>query len=222
MTDINSDSIGDDIVGITISEFGRKAQENGSFGTDHGEVAPVFVFGKPIKSGISGVNVDLSEANQENNYQIETVQFDYRQAIATLMQDFLAADDNNINNTFVENTTNASFVDSKIENLIKSSHVVPDSCLNQGLGLDENINKNWLVFPNPFSKFINIESLAGFNQDVFYQITNQFGQIIFTGKLNFENNRAKLNLSSLNTGIYVLTVKTKQESQSYKILKRDI
>ena len=52
------------------------------------------------------------------------------------MQDFLAADDNNINNTFVENTTNASFVDSKIENLIKSSHVVPDSCLNQCLGLD--------------------------------------------------------------------------------------
>jgi uncharacterized protein (DUF1501 family) len=222
MTDINSDSIGDDIVGITISEFGRKAQENGSFGTDHGEVAPVFIFGKPIKSGISGVNVDLSEANQENNYQIETVQFDYRQAIATLMQDFLAADDNDINNTFLENTTNASFVDSKIENLIKSSHIVPDSCLNQPLGLDENINKNWLVFPNPFSKFINIESLAGFNQDVFYQITNQFGQIIFTGKLNFENNRAKLNLSSLNTGIYVLTVKTKQESQSYKILKRDI
>jgi hypothetical protein len=26
----------------------------------------------------------------------------------------------------------------------------------------------------------------------------------------------------LNTGIYVLTIKTKQESQSYKILKRDI
>ena len=44
MTDINSDSIGDDIVGITISEFGRKAQENGSFGTDHGGVAPVFVW----------------------------------------------------------------------------------------------------------------------------------------------------------------------------------
>ena len=54
----------------------------------HGEVAPVFVFGKPVKSGISGINVDLSEASDENNYQIETVQFDYRQAIATLMQDF--------------------------------------------------------------------------------------------------------------------------------------
>ena len=66
----------------------KSSKENGSFGTDHGEVAPVFVFGKPVKSGISGINVDLSEASDENNYQIETVQFDYRQAIATLMQDF--------------------------------------------------------------------------------------------------------------------------------------
>ncbi|GIR57666.1 MAG: hypothetical protein CM15mP65_02470 [Crocinitomicaceae bacterium] len=42
-------------MGITISEFGRKAKENGSLGTDHGEVAPVFVFGKPIMGGISGL-----------------------------------------------------------------------------------------------------------------------------------------------------------------------
>jgi len=223
MTDINSDSIGDDIVGITISEFGRKAQENGSFGTDHGEVAPVFVFGKPVKSGISGINVDLNEASDENNYQIETVQFDYRQAIATLMQDFLAADDNDINNTFLENTTNASFVDSKIEDLLKSSYIVPESCLNQSLGLNDNNKDNWLVFPNPFKEFINIKSLQqGYNQDASYQITNQFGQIIFSGNLKFDNNKTKLNLSHLNIGVYILTIKTNQETQNYKILKKDI
>ena len=48
----------------------------------------LFLFGKPVKSGISGINVDLSEASDENNYQIETVQFDYRQAIATLWDFF--------------------------------------------------------------------------------------------------------------------------------------
>ena len=57
---------------------------------DHGVFTTMWIFGKPVKSGISGINVDLSEASDENNYQIETVQFDYRQAIATLMQDFLA------------------------------------------------------------------------------------------------------------------------------------
>ena len=45
MTDLNSDNLADDVLGITFSEFGRKAKENGSLGTDHGEVAPMFAFG---------------------------------------------------------------------------------------------------------------------------------------------------------------------------------
>ena len=83
MQDINADSIGNDIV-LTFSEFGRKAKENGSLGTDHGEVAPMFVFGNPVRSGISGINVDLSEATSDNNFQVESVQFDYRTTFATL------------------------------------------------------------------------------------------------------------------------------------------
>ena len=56
VADINSDSIGDDIIGLTFSEFGRKAIQNGNNGTDHGEIAPMFVFGKPVEGRISGVN----------------------------------------------------------------------------------------------------------------------------------------------------------------------
>ena len=103
MRDLNSDSLGEDVVGITISEFGRKAKENASLGTDHGKVAPVFIFGKPVQSGISGVNVDLNEANEDNDFQIDSVQFDYRQSLATLMQDFLGSDSASINSTFVDN-----------------------------------------------------------------------------------------------------------------------
>ena len=36
MADINADSIGDDVVGLTFSEFGRKAKQNGNLGTDPG------------------------------------------------------------------------------------------------------------------------------------------------------------------------------------------
>ena len=77
--DLDSQSLSDDVVGLTFSEFGRKAKENGNFGTDHGEIAPMFVFGKPVNGGVSGNNVDLSEATSDNNFQLETVQFDYRQ-----------------------------------------------------------------------------------------------------------------------------------------------
>ena len=137
MSDVNSDSIGDDIVGLTVSEFGRKAQENGSNGTDHGEVAPAFVFGKPINSGVSGVNVDFSEATASNNFQIESVQFDYRQTLATIMQDFLGSNTNNINNTFVDNFNNDSFAEQKIQNLVKTDYAVQEDCLDQSLSIED-------------------------------------------------------------------------------------
>ena len=44
---------------------------------------PMFVFGKPVQGGVSGIT-DLSEATSDNNFQIETVQHDYRETFSTL------------------------------------------------------------------------------------------------------------------------------------------
>ena len=220
MTDINSDSIGQDVVGITFSEFGRKAKENGSLGTDHGQVAPVIVFGSPIKSGVSGVNVDLNEATASNNFQIETVQFDYRQAIATLMQDFLATNDLNIDNTFVNNTSDTSFSDAKIQDLIKTPYVVPEECLEGNIGTENFEIKDWVVYPNPFRDQITIQYLNSENlQQTTYQITSQSGLMIRKGILQLTKNSKKLNLSSLNSGLYILTIKTTTKQISFKLLK---
>jgi uncharacterized protein (DUF1501 family) len=41
----------EDIVLVTMSEFGRTAQENGSNGTDHGHGSVMFVLGGPVKGG---------------------------------------------------------------------------------------------------------------------------------------------------------------------------
>ena len=115
VADINSDSIGDDVMGLTFSEFGRKAKQNGNLGTDHGEIAPMFVFGKPVQGGVSGINVDLTEASSNNNWQIKTVQHDYRQVFATLMQDFLGAENAIVDNAFFDQTNNESFESNNAE-----------------------------------------------------------------------------------------------------------
>jgi uncharacterized protein (DUF1501 family) len=41
----------DDIVLVTMSEFGRTAQENGDSGTDHGHGSLIFVMGGPVRGG---------------------------------------------------------------------------------------------------------------------------------------------------------------------------
>jgi uncharacterized protein (DUF1501 family) len=41
----------DDVVLLTMSEFGRTARENGSRGTDHGHGNAMLVFGNSVKGG---------------------------------------------------------------------------------------------------------------------------------------------------------------------------
>ena len=41
----------EDVVLITLSEFGRTAQENGNRGTDHGHANAIFVVGGPVQGG---------------------------------------------------------------------------------------------------------------------------------------------------------------------------
>ncbi|MEP6788800.1 MAG: DUF1501 domain-containing protein, partial [Acidobacteriota bacterium] len=41
----------DDVVVLTMSEFGRTARENGGRGTDHGHANTMFVLGNSIKGG---------------------------------------------------------------------------------------------------------------------------------------------------------------------------
>lgn len=219
MRDLNSDSLAEDVVGITISEFGRKAKENGSLGTDHGKVAPVFIFGKPVQSGISGVNVDLNEATEDNGYQIDSVQFDYRQSLATLMQDFLGSNSASINSTFVDNLTNESFAEQKIQEILKADYIVPETCYNQSLGVQNIDNKDWLIYPNPFKRHFNVKtSMNNASQSTSFVLTNQFGQTVYRGHLKFINGAARVDVPSLNTGVYILTLKNSYKSQSFKLL----
>ena len=59
---------------MTYSEFGRRANENGSRGTDHGMAAPHFLLGGSIRGGIYGGSLDFSNLNNNNL----AFQVDYR------------------------------------------------------------------------------------------------------------------------------------------------
>jgi uncharacterized protein (DUF1501 family) len=87
--DLEGLGIADQVVACTFSEFGRCAKENGSFGTDHGTLAPMFMFGKNIRPRVHGTNVNLDDLTADN--QLKNKQFDYRQVFATLLQDWLGA-----------------------------------------------------------------------------------------------------------------------------------
>jgi len=86
MQDLKLLGVADRVVVMTFSEFGRRVEQNGSAGTDHGTAAPLFVIGSNVKGGIIGENPDLNDL--DNNVDLK-YQFDFRQVYATLLQDQL-------------------------------------------------------------------------------------------------------------------------------------
>lgn len=86
--DITAHGNADNVLLMTWSEFGRRAAENASRGTDHGTAAPLFVLGKAVKGGILGDAPDL--ANLDNgNLRYHT---DFRSVYATILEEWLQVD----------------------------------------------------------------------------------------------------------------------------------
>jgi uncharacterized protein (DUF1501 family) len=54
------------ILMMTFSEFGRRAGENASKGTDHGSAAPMFLVGGRVKAGVVGRHPSLSDLDMGN------------------------------------------------------------------------------------------------------------------------------------------------------------
>ena len=217
VADINSDSVGDDVIGLTFSEFGRKAKQNGNLGTDHGEIAPMFVFGKPVQGGVSGVNVDLSEATSNNNWQIKTVQFDYRQVFATIMQDFLGAENTVVDNAFFDSTNNESFSSKKIQNVIKPSHYVDSTCYTLSNKIPEN-EIFWAAYPNPVYDTLFVNSLITTTK-VKYFINDINGRHIKSGNLDMQSGYSTIDMNALPNGIYFISFKSGKIHETKKIMK---
>ncbi len=73
------------VLTVTFSEFGRRIEENGSRGTDHGEASPLFMIGGGVKGGLYGQAPDLGATNM-GNVRFTT---DFRGVYATVLERWL-------------------------------------------------------------------------------------------------------------------------------------
>lgn len=90
MGDLDYLQVGDRVMGMTFSEFGRRIMSNASGGTDHGAAAPVFYFGNKVKGGVIGKSPDLPlVATVKDNINM---QHDFRSLYATVLQQWFSLD----------------------------------------------------------------------------------------------------------------------------------
>jgi uncharacterized protein (DUF1501 family) len=90
------------VLSMTISEFGRRVQQNASNGTDHGAAAPVLFFGEGLNgNGSLGGLPDLQDLDSTGNLKY---QVDFRNLYASVLENWLCLDaqlvDNVLGGTF--------------------------------------------------------------------------------------------------------------------------
>ena len=83
--DLESQGRGQDVMVMTFSEFGRRAQENGSAGTDHGAASVMFATGAGIKGGVYGDYPSLEDLD-DGDLKHHT---DFRSVYATVLGNWL-------------------------------------------------------------------------------------------------------------------------------------
>jgi uncharacterized protein (DUF1501 family) len=91
--DLKSNNRFEDVVVMTFSEFGRRVAQNASGGTDHGTANNMFFIGGGLKQkGLLNPMPDLNDLNQGDlKYTV-----DFKSVYATLLHNWLGADDEKI------------------------------------------------------------------------------------------------------------------------------
>lgn len=93
MDDMKATNRQNDVLLMTFSEFGRRVKQNASNGTDHGTANNVFLVGGGL-SGTGGEHI-YNQAPDLDNLDAGDLKFtvDFRSIYATLLEDWLKADD---------------------------------------------------------------------------------------------------------------------------------
>jgi uncharacterized protein (DUF1501 family) len=88
----NQGLLGDTLI-LEFSEFGRRIQENGSQGTDHGAAGVMMAIGGSVRGGIYGTspNLDPNSPTLENNGTDVRHETDFRSVYARVLDQWLGA-----------------------------------------------------------------------------------------------------------------------------------
>jgi uncharacterized protein (DUF1501 family) len=81
LDDLAAAKLADRVILMAFSEFGRRPEENGSLGTDHGTAGPLFLAGPNVKAGLVGKAPSLADL-EDGDLKWAT---DFRSVYATIL-----------------------------------------------------------------------------------------------------------------------------------------
>ncbi len=130
--DLKAQGTEDKVLGMTFSDFGRRATSNASKGTDHGIGAPMFVFGTGIKRRLIGTNPDLVNGllpavppAWDSNRDIK-MQIDFRRVYADMLTDWFGTAPAQTDAVLFKNFATTSLFSDTVQTLASGAWLNPE------------------------------------------------------------------------------------------------
>lgn len=195
---------------MTMSEFGRRAEANGTAGTDHGTAAPMFFVGPEVNGGVYGDNPALDNLDRYGDLKHE---YDFKQTYASVLQQWFG----------VMPSTSSLILKGDWETLPLFTQApvgVGSSGVPNGFALEQN-------FPNPFSASthgattIRFSTPGGPTRLHVYNIQGKLVKTLVDGQMSAGTHDVRFAPASLPSGTYLYRLESARavETRSMVVMK---
>ncbi|MCB0517874.1 MAG: DUF1501 domain-containing protein [Lewinellaceae bacterium] len=202
--DLTLQGLGERVLTMTFSEFGRRIRSNDSAGTDHGDAAPLMLFGHCVNPGFVGDNPEIPD--NPDVLEAVAMQYDFRNIYGSVFMDWFGVEENAIKDLLFPDFAHVPILGGC------SANATSEPAAN----LEVN------AFPNPFSSAVNISFACG-NEQVRLSVFNGWGQeleVLVNKRLPAGQHRFAFDGSRLPAGHYYFHLRLDGGRQKVKMLVR--
>jgi len=201
--DLNLLGLKERVLGMTFSEFGRQIASNGSIGTDHGDAAPLFLFGECIANAIYGDNPEVPDTLvPQAGIPME---IDFRDVYASILRFWFGVDETRIQDMFDHTVT--------YHNILAGCNLSHE---------EVNLPKNTsLVYPNPCVDHATLKITAetGTYKITLVDLSGRELVQVFEGNLSNATHHIPFELHGLAVGTYRVVIQSPKAMESIQVLK---
>ena len=187
-------------MGMTFSEFGRRIRSNGSRGTDHGDAAPMFLFGSCVNPTVLGHNPFIPKA--ANKKAGVAMQYDFRSIYGSVLEDWFGVDKAEIKRLL--------YPDYQHQSLITCGNFAEPANTSEAFN-----------YPNPFSEE-TIISFESEQENVQISILDSMGREVaqlMNKNLRAGKHRIPFSKDALSPGVYYFNLRKESGNVTKAMVK---
>tara|TARA_B100000959_G_scaffold8678_1_gene8693 strand:+ start:680 stop:2263 length:1584 start_codon:yes stop_codon:yes gene_type:complete len=199
--DIINRNLEERVLTMTYSEFGRRVFQNKSYGTDHGEAAPMFFMSPFVNPNPIG---SLPSLEYIDNIEYE---YDFRSAYGSVLMDWFGVDEYTIKSLLYD--------DFKYIPILVGTRT--------DINEPHPMSKRIVVYPNPFTNKIEIEIEIKSGNTLLKIVDSSGREVknIVEKSLKGGAHKFKYNSSGLTNGLYFVLLENNRKRHGVSIIKRD-